>query len=71
MIESSVITVEEFVLARILKFAIAINTDTNKKVMLPNSNISFKPPIRIRKLEISAIVIMALIGIEFFLVANN
>ena len=51
----SVKIVEEFVFSRILKLAMAIKSETRRKVILPNSKISCKPPINISRDAVSAI----------------
>lgn len=59
IIASIVINILDLVSFLILKLANAISEETNKKVMLPNSRIYSNPPIKIKKLEIETIVIIA------------
>ncbi len=40
---------EELVKCRILKFAYVINKETNKNVMLPNSSIASRDPVKTRQ----------------------
>ena len=62
---------DELVAFLILKFAIAISKDTNKKVILPNSKIRRSPPAKMSREDIIAMVIIAIYGMRFFLFANR